>query len=92
MKEIAKVVLSIARLVAGLPPSDGARYYFQRLPEKVRKCILEKIGVEEGARVEKYVCPVCGRSFSRASGLVSHFIRMHGKYVELLVEECSERR
>jgi len=86
VRELPKVVLSLARLIAGLPPKSGRVYYVERL--SVFRCIAEKLGIDEVRGSKR--CPFCGREFSRTVSVAIHIYSMHYHDVEHLIKQCRE--
>jgi len=76
-RDVDKVVSSIARWLAGLPPMwSEEEYYFERY--KVAKEIIEQLKPFRGTRV----CPFCKRQFKKVSGFVTHIISKHWYDIE----------
>jgi len=83
-KDRSKILVSFARWIAGLAPRFGSKHYFEKFSFSV--CIKEKYGDFRGLKK----CPFCGKTFIRASALVSHIMRFHGPELEKLLDECEE--
>lgn len=75
-----KVVRSIARWLAGLSPTSGYRYYFEKYSSASR--VIERLKPYRGLRI----CPFCGKRFLRPSAFVSHILRLHVYDLEELLD------
>lgn len=75
-----KVIKSIARWLAGLRPSFGYKYYFEKYSSAQRA--VEKLLPYKGLRV----CPFCGKSFLRSSAFITHVLKFHGDELENLID------
>ncbi len=75
-----KVLKSIARWLAGLSPTSGYRYYFEKYSSASR--VIERLKPYRGLRI----CPFCGKNFLRPSAFVLHLLKNHSNELEELLE------
>ena len=75
-RETYKVVISVARWLAGLPPLYGRMYYFERY--KNASLLKQLLNRFRGT----LVCPFCGKRFLRSSAFVTHVTKKHISEIE----------
>jgi hypothetical protein len=76
-REVDKIVHSLARWLAGLPPMWSKNvYYFEKYT--IAKEIMRQLKPFRGTRI----CPFCKKRCKKISGFVTHIISKHWYDIE----------
>jgi len=84
LRDLEKMVHSIARWLACLDPKWGPRHYF-------KKYDIHRVEAELMPYLCTLQCPFCGERFTRPSGFITHVERRHWDDIVDLIRRAMQK-